>query len=109
MTDETSALTVMITGMNLCGAKPFPDGSKVIAHFDCEVRGLSLTGCYLVKTPKNGFVAFPPRIETARGNSKAVRFIDNSLQHAVMNAARKSYIAFGGEGGEWTPRSDHAA
>lgn len=99
--------TVKIVGMTLCTSRPWDNGDRLIATFDCEARGFLLRGCFLIKTPKNGFVAQAPRgVNERNPDTRAIRIVDSSLRHAIMDAARRSYVAFGGEGGEWSPRRD---
>lgn len=95
---------IAITGMNIArNATAWPNGSKLIAHFDLEARGFAFNGCLLIKTTKLGFTIRLPKTEDHRGAFRTVGVIDASLQHQIMDAARKAYIALGGKGGEWTP------
>lgn len=78
-------------------------GCIIIAFFDCEARGIEFTGCALVRTPKNGLVAWPPKLDddTRRG----VRITDDSLRHGMMLHAREAYRALGGTDAEWIGKS----
>lgn len=49
--------SIKVVGMTLCASKPWDNGDRLIATFDCEARGFLLRGCFLIKTPRNGFVA----------------------------------------------------
>ncbi|MGE0749347.1 MAG: hypothetical protein AB7K64_02055 [Variibacter sp.] len=85
--------------------RQFEDGARLIAVFDCEIGAIGLRGCSLLKTPKGGFTATPPRGENARDpGRRAVIIKDESLRHAIMQAARKTFMKMGGAGGEWTKR-----
>lgn len=87
-------------------------GGYVIARFDCEVNGFMLIGCCIARTPKQGLVAWPPRIDTPREDNagerrrSAVTIIDNTLRHQLLDVARKTYIAMGGKHAEWIPQGD---
>lgn len=95
--------SIKITGICLSSWEPWENGDRVLAHIDAEVNGFALAGALLVKTRRGGFVFHMPRTQNHRGAIRSVNIIDSSLRHDVMDAARKAYIAFGGEGGEWTP------
>lgn len=97
---------IRITGLTFAD-RTFDDGARLIALFDCDLGPIRLRGCSLLKTAKGGFTATPPRGENARDpGRRSVVITDESLRHTMMQAARKAYIAFGGEGGEWTKRDD---
>lgn len=97
---------IRITGLTFAD-RAFDDGSKLIALFDCDLGPIRLRGCSLVKTAKGGFVAQAPRGENARDPGKrAITITDESLRNTMMQAARKTFIAMGGEGGEWTKRDE---
>lgn len=96
----TDAL-VKIIGMNINDGKPWENGDKLIAFFDCEVRGFRLNGCLLIKTVRGGFTAQVPRAENHRGEVRAVKIIDTQLRHHMMDAARRAYVAFGGTEGQF--------
>ena len=99
-----NAAPVKITGMNLVSdPKLWDNGDKLLAHFDCEARGFAMSGCLLIKTARRGFIAQLPRAENHRGERRAVRITESQLQHQMMDAARRAYVAFGGKEGEWTP------
>ncbi|KGB81932.1 hypothetical protein JT55_10260 [Rhodovulum sp. NI22] len=94
---------ITITGMNLVrNPKPWSNGDTLLAHFDVEFSGIAIAGCLLIKTAKRGFVAQMPKVDDQRGNRRPISITDNSLRHKIMDAGRTAYIAFGGEGGEWT-------
>ena len=79
-------------------------GCIIIAFFDCEARGIKFTGCALVRTPKNGLVAWPPKLDD-EDTRRRVRITDDSLRHAMMSHAREAYRALGGTDAEWIGRS----
>lgn len=95
-----SAVTIL--GLNrVSNPKPNRGGSTVLAYFDCEANGLSLQGCALVRTAKNGLTVWPPKLEGPESVRRAVSFVDSSLRHALMMRAREAYRALGGVDAEW--------
>lgn len=108
---------VTITGLTrISRPKPNKGGSTILAYFDCEVRGFELQGCALVRTPNNGLVAWPPKLEVQEGPRRAILIRDDSTRHAMMNQAREAYRALGGTDAEWIgssvpmgPRIDEAS
>jgi hypothetical protein len=64
---------VAITGLTRV-SKPRANqgGSTILAYFDCEVVGFALRSCALVRTPKNGLVAWPPKIEGPNGQHRSI-------------------------------------
>lgn len=85
--------------------KPNKGGSIILAYFDCEVSGFELVGCALVRTPKNGLVAWPPSLVGVEGRKegarRAVKIRDDATRHAMMINAREAYRALGGTDAEW--------
>ena len=82
--------------------KPNQAGHVILAHFDCEIGGIALKGCALVRTRQGGLVAWPPNLETA-DKWRSVQIIDDPLRHQLMEAARVAYRALGGTDAEWQP------
>jgi hypothetical protein len=101
---------VKIVGMNIIQTqRPWDDGSRLLALFDCETRGFRLMGCLLIKTARGGFVVQPPRGENQRiANTRSIWIIDSQLRHHMMDAARRAYVAFGGTDGEYPHGKTHA-
>ena len=93
---------VTITGLNIV-ARPRPNagGSRILAHFDCKVAGIELRGCVLVRTNKDGMVAWPPKLEGPEAVRRSVAFVDDALRHALMSSARDVYRMMGGTEAEW--------
>lgn len=96
---------VTITGLKRV-AKPKPNrgGSTILAYFDCEMRGLELRGCALVRTKGGGLVAWPPNM-TDDDNRRSIRIADDSLRHGMMMHAREAYRALGGTDAETIGKS----
>ena len=94
---------VEITGLKrVSRPKPNKGGSIILAYFDCEVIGFALRGCALVRTSRNGLVAWPPNLQNADG-MRSIAIRDDSIRHAIMEAARTAYRALGGIDAEWMP------
>lgn len=93
--------TITITGLTrIPRPKPGKNGFIILAYFDCMANGFGLRGCALVRTPKMGLVAWPPKIETA-DTRRSLTIEDDSLRHAMMQHAREAYRALGGTDAEW--------
>jgi hypothetical protein len=93
---------VAITGLiRIDKPRPNQGGSSVLAWFDCEVVGFALRGCALVRTTKNGLVAWPPKIEGPEGHRRSIAITDDSIRHAMMINARAVYQALGGTDADW--------
>jgi hypothetical protein len=83
------------------------DGDRhgMVASFDIEIAGISIRGCALIHTKKNGVAISMPRLYGQR--ECGVRFTDHLLHNAVVAAARKAYLACGGTDlPDWAMKSD---
>ena len=96
---------VKVTGFTV-REKEMKNGNLRLGFFDCELPGMRLTGCSLVRTRQGGFVAFPPRLDGVGGHQQAIHVTDTSWRQAMMEGARAAYVALGGAHGEWTPRAE---
>jgi hypothetical protein len=98
--------TVTITGLSrISKPKPNRAGFTILAFFDCEAGGFALHGCALVRTPKDGLVAWAPKLDGPEGMRRSVAILDDSLRHAIMLHAREAYRALGGRDAEWIGRA----
>ena len=98
--------TVTITGLSrISKPKPNRAGFTILAFFDCEAGGFALHGCALVRTPKDGLVAWPPKLDGPEGMRRSVAILDDSVRHAIMLHAREAYRALGGRDAEWIGRT----
>lgn len=61
---------------------------RVIASFDLDFRGIEISGCEMIRTASNGL--------TVRG-PVSCNFADSATRHAVMQVARRAYVALGGD------------
>jgi hypothetical protein len=94
--------TITITGLKrVTRPKPNRHGFIVLAWFDCEANGFGLQGCALVRTPKNGLVVWPPKLDEPDTPRRVLTITDDSLRHAMMQHAREAYRALGGTDAEW--------
>lgn len=93
--------TVTITGLRrVRDPKANRGGAVILAHFDCEARGLVFAGCAFVRTARGGLAAWLPRLDGKEGERRFVAFADDSLRHAMMLHAREAYRALGGTDAE---------
>ncbi|WP_376959653.1 hypothetical protein ABNQ39_07020 [Azospirillum sp. A26] len=83
-------------------------GSSILAYFDCNMGGLTLLGCTLVRTGNRGLVANPPTIPGPEAQRRAVFITDNAMRHRLMEAARAAYKMLGGLHAEWEPTAGRA-
>jgi hypothetical protein len=97
---------IKITGINIQDKGPYPSGDRLLAFFDCEYAGLRFFGCNFIKTAKGGFLAQLPKAGEGKNRKRVAHFADDSIRHALMDAARRAYIAFGGKNGDWGPAHD---
>ena len=96
---------VQITGLTRVGKpKPNRTGQTILAFFDCEMRGLEMIGCALVRTKSGGLVAWPPKLDDDDPRRR-VRITDDSLRHGMMLYAREAYRALGGTDAEYIGKS----
>jgi hypothetical protein len=96
---------VAITGLTrIDRPKPNQGGSSILAWFDCEVVGFALKGCALVRTAKNGLVAWPPKLDSPEGQRRSIAIKDDAIRHAMMINARAVYQALGGTDADWVGR-----
>jgi hypothetical protein len=98
-----------ITGIVLVqGGRVSNGGNRFIANFDCNVRGILIKGCALVRTEKNGIAVWTPRMHSDKDDPRQARqsvtIIDDALRHTILDVARNAYRALGGTEAEWTPR-----
>lgn len=87
---------VKITGLVLADQRPWDTGDKPLAWFDCEVSGLSLAGCTLLRTARGFLLAQPPKGDCARPGARAIRIVDPALRDSLAEAAHKVFLSFGG-------------
>ena len=110
MNTETKNMnTVNIIGLHIVRTPAWDNGDKLLCFFDCEANGFTFPSCLLIKTQRGGFVARPPKVKNQNNQPRSIWISDPSLGHQMMQAARRAYMALGGEGAEWTPGGNTAA
>ena len=81
-------------------------GNRFIANFDCNVRGILIRGCSLVRTDKSGIAVWMPRMHTDKDDPRmprqSVTIVEDALRHTILTTARDAYRALGGADAEWT-------
>lgn len=98
---------ITVTGLTRrMNPKPNQGGSTVLAFFDCNAGGFQLHGCALVRTSRGGITVWPPKLDQQMVPPRDIRFIDESLRHAMMEKAREAYRALGGTDAEWMNQSN---
>lgn len=98
-------MDVKVTGFST-NEKELKNGNLRLGFFDCELPGVRLFGCTLVRTRQGGFMIMPPLLEGPQGGRRAVHLTDNTMRTAMMEAARRTYVALGGEHGEYAPKKE---
>lgn len=84
---------IMITGINLARCRK--QGRRIVAHFDCEIVGIEIKGCALIRTEQDGLTIGLPQLDTLQAQ-RGVKIVDNKLRNAVTRAAREAYKKMGG-------------
>lgn len=87
---------VRITGLSLINARPWTNGELPLAHFDCEVRGLQIRGCLLIRGNRNYRIC-TPKVEGPCGEANTIKIIDPDLRTEMTDAAMSMYRQFGGD------------
>jgi hypothetical protein len=93
MNMDTRENEVSVFGLRVLAPDYFRGRSRILAHFDCDVRGLRLHGCALLLKGPLLLVA-GPRLGT--GTERSVRFIDGELAERVKRCALRVFHQFGG-------------
>lgn len=68
-----------------------PGGTRILAHFDCEVRGLRINGCQIMERETGELVITPPLIKSGNGRFRAIKFPDARLMGEFFDAAMDEY------------------
>lgn len=89
---------IAITGLNIRrNPKTNASGTRIVAYFDCEVRGFVLAGCALAVTSKNGLTCWPPKLNGKDDPIRRVAISDRELCEAMTEAAEEAYLKMGGD------------
>lgn len=85
-------MTVKIISIAAADDTDPDDSERLLAHFDCEVRGIRLHDCSLIRTSRDFLLVLGPRGESR----PAIRFVDKELRSAIADAAHRAFLALGG-------------
>jgi hypothetical protein len=85
-----------IVGISLLAKEPWKNGDRLLACFDCEVRGFRLNGCLLIRTARGALLAQAPRGDNGRDGLRAIHIVDDALRSEMCAAAHGAYLALGG-------------
>jgi hypothetical protein len=105
--DHMSATDCKITSLEMVNGRTNQLGLTPIAFFSCDLRGIRIKGCQLMRTEKDGLTVWLPTFQAEKGVGgphKSVTIIEDQLRHAVLTAARTAYRALGGTEAEWRPQ-----
>jgi hypothetical protein len=89
-------IAIKIIGLVLADRGPWDNGDKPLAWFDCEVSGLRLNGCTLIRAARGFLIAQPPKADCQRQGARAVQIVDPELRSYLADAAYKVFQSFGG-------------
>ena len=95
-----TATEVKITSLTIIEAKPYENGDKLLASFDCETRGFRLHDCVLLRAKRGFLLAQAPRGEARRDKVRAIQILDKDLRNAMAEAAHAAFLALGGDDDE---------
>jgi hypothetical protein len=87
---------IKIVSLTLTESKAWDNGDRLLAHFDCELRGFRLNGCILIRASRGGLLAQAPKGDSQRVGVRAIQIIDHSLRASIADAAHRAYLALGG-------------
>ena len=88
--------TIKVTGLSLANQKPWDNGDRALAFFDCETRGIALCGCVLIRTSRGFLLAQGPRGDSQRVGARAIQIVDSALRKDLAAAAHRAFLALGG-------------
>ncbi len=86
-----------ITALSLADSKPWPNGDRLLAFFDCEFGGLRFHDCLLIRVARDDqfLLAQLPKGESRNGD-RVVQFTEPALRKAMAEAAYAAFLALGG-------------
>lgn len=68
-------------------------GSRVLAYFDCEVRGIRINSCQVLQRENGDVAVTPPLIKCGNDRFRAVKFPESSMMVDFFDAAMGEYRA----------------
>lgn len=86
---------ILITGLKRT-EKTWDNGDKLLAVFDCDLGGILIQDCSLVRAQRGFLLAQPPKCESQNGNRRVVKITDHDLRVRMADAAYTVYADFGG-------------
>jgi hypothetical protein len=97
---HTMTDTVKITAFEIVdGGRTNRLGLAPIAFFSCDLRGIRIKGCQLMRSETGTLTVWLPTFQAEKGTGgphKSVAIIEASLQGNVRAAAVEAYRALGG-------------
>lgn len=88
---------IFITGLKRT-EKKWNDGEKLLAIFDCDIGGILIQDCSLVRASRGFLLAQPPKYISQNGKRRIVQIVDRDLRVEIAEAAHAVYQEFGGQG-----------
>lgn len=92
----TETSETKVTALTVARLAPWPNGDRLLAFFDIEIRGFHLHDCLLIRTSRGFLLAQTPKVENKRGSARAVEVVDKILRVQMAEAAHRAFIALGG-------------
>lgn len=86
---------ILITGLKRT-EKTWDNGEKLLAVFDCDVGGILIQDCSLVRPSRGFLLAQPPKCDSRYGRNRVVTITNKDLRVKMANAAYAVYADFGG-------------
>lgn len=85
-----------ITAMSVIDSEPSPAGYRVLASYDLNISGITMTGCVLVEGPDSLVSAKGVRGKASKGDKISAQFTDPALQRAITRRTAETYTALTG-------------
>lgn len=86
MTDEIKILAIEIVDK-----PPWPGGDKLIAHFDCEFRGIRLKHAQLIRGGSGKIIVCAAKTENRQTGERIVQLLCPVLRAQLADAAMEKY------------------
>jgi hypothetical protein len=88
---------MQILDFRLADGEPWQNGDVLLGFFDCEVGGLRLFECLLVRAARGLLVAQTPRGDQHRGEGRVVQFASKKLRRDMCRQAFAEFLAAGSD------------
>lgn len=86
---------IQITGLKRT-EKTWDNGDKLLAVFDCDLGGILIQDCSLVRALRGFLLAQPPKCDSRYEKHRVVTITDPDLRVRMADAAYAVYQDFGG-------------